>query len=434
VAEPGGSIKTPRVTQVALVVLLSVVWALVGLISVATMTIGWSGGSLRTSLLALANWRSVVFIVGFPVLAAGELVVLRRFGRRLGWGRESIWLWAWTLWFVTIMVLAFGLWGLRSLAMLRMTWGLLVPLSIVYMAYGMGRRLGTEPHCAKCGYPWRAEIGEICPECGSNWSQRGGTKPGRPARSLVLVSVGVVLLLLSFAATLSPVASGAIGPLMPTGFLVEQAAATGRLSSGAWVELQTRSLTPEQLRRLDEGLLDARMARDRLDRSANAWLEGRVAGSLMSPELTERFYDEMVELELRTREISDGAVRVEVVAINRMTPFGATDVRIIFGGFRVDGVLAEGTRFEKFSSIFRFDPWSISRKPGAVFPGVTVARRRDSATVVTAEAWVCYGSSTQLPWGDAWGGAWGMPDQPAIPSALPWVRHVTLSTEVEAGD
>lgn len=418
----------------ALVVLLSVVWALVGLLSVATMTIGSSGGSLRAGLLALASWRSVVFLVGFPVLAAGELVVLRRFGRRLGWGRESVWLAVWMLWFVTVMVLAFGLWGLRSLAMLRMTWGLLIPLSIVYMAYGMGRRVGTEPHCAKCGYPWREEIGDVCPECGSNWSVKGGTKPGRPVRSPLLVSVGVVLLLASFAATLSPVAGNAIGPLMPTGFLVEQAAATGKLSSSALVELQTRSLTPEQLRRLDEGLLDARLDDGRLDRSANAWLEGRVASGLMSPELTGRFYDEMVELELRTQAVADGAERVEVAAINRTTPFGTTEVRVIFGGLQVDGVLAAGTRMEEFASVYRFDPWSVSRKPGESLPGVAVPRRPDAVTVVTAEAWLCYGAGAQLPWGDAWGGAWGMPDKPAIPTGLPWVKHVSLRVEVPPGE
>ncbi len=433
-SEPGGSIKTPRVTQVALVVLLSVVWALVGLISVATMTVGSSGWSLRSGLLALASWRTVVFIVGFPVLAAGELVLLRRFGRRHGWSREAVWLAVWTLWFLTVMVLAFVLWGFRSLAMFQMTWGLLVPLSIAYMSFGFRRRAGTEPHCTRCGYPWREEIGSICPECGSDWSAKGGTTPGRPARSMMLVAVGVGLLLMGFAATFRPFSSSLISPLVPTAILVEQAAATGQLSANAWAQLQTRTLTPGQLRRLDEGLLDTRLELGRLDRSASAWLEGRAAAGELSPELTERFYDEMVVLAFRTRRMSDGSVRVEVEAINRTTPFGATEVRIIFGGLKVDGELVEGTRFERFASVYRFDPWSVTRKPGDSLPGVTVVRKADSATVVTAEAWVCYGSGTQLPWGDAWGGAWGMPDSPAIPTGLPWVRHVTLRVEIEAGE
>jgi hypothetical protein len=326
------------------------------------------------------------------------------------------------------------LWGFQSLGMFQMTWGLLVPLSIAYMSFGLGRRVGTEPHCAKCGYPWREEIGSICPECGSSWSDKGGTKLGCPARSSVLVAVGAVLLLMAFAATFSPLSGSVVSPLMPTGILVEQAAATGKLSSSAWSQLQTRTLTDGQLRRLDAGLLDARLRLVRLDGEANAWLEGRVAGGAMSPELTERFYDEMVELEMVTRTLSDGRVRVEVSAINRSTPFAGIDVRIIFGGLKVDGQLVGGTRFEKFASVYRFDPWAVARKPGDSLPGVVAIGKADSATVVTAEAWVCYGSGAQLPWGDAWGGAWGMPDQAAIPPGLPWVRHVTLSAEVEAGD
>ncbi len=420
--------------MVALVVVLSVVWALVGLISVATITTGSSGGLLRTGILALASWRSVIFVVGFPVLVAGEVVLLRRLGRRLGWGRESLLLMVWTLALVTLVLLAFALWGLAALAMFRMSWGLLVPLSFFYMAYGMGRRVGTEPHCAKCGYPWHEQIGSICPECGSDWSAKGGTRIGRPERSLVFVAVGVVLLFFSFAGTATPLMRGPLNKLVPTSYLIDEIVSKGVGWVPPWTEINARTLTPEQTLRLADGLLDLRLRHGHLYRLASTWLEGQVSSGSLPPELVERFYVEMFELELRSRVMPDGLVRVELTGINRTTPMAGTEVRIIFGGLKVDGELVEGTRFEEFASVYRFDPWAVARKPGDSLPGVVVTGKADSVTVVTAEAWLCYGAAAQLPWGDAWGGAWGMPDSPAIPTGLPWVRHVKLRVEIEAGD
>lgn len=416
--------KTPRSTIIALVVVVSVVWAVFGLMMVALMSAKGSL-SLQYMLREATGWRSVLFVIGFPLFAVLVHLGGKRIEGRFGWGDQARWLMVLSAWFVGGVVMALALWGFRAIGLLQFAWGALIPLGTAFIGFGLQRRIGTELHCAKCGYPFSDEVGPQCPECGSVWSEGAGTIRGRLQRSPVLAGVGALLLVLSFTLTLSPlVARGTINRVVPTKYLIERV--VGGDWTGAWAELMSRTLTPEQERALAEGLLDARLAHGRLDRTAEGWLSGLLAAGSLDEELSGRYYREMVVLLLRSRK-DEGFVVAEAVAANRSAPFGTTEARIVFGGFAVDGELVDGTRMERFASVYRFDPWSVARKPGESLPSVLVRPQRDRRVVVTAEVWVCYGTPNQLDWGDAW----IKPGVPAIPPGLPFVEHSILSIEVE---
>ncbi len=391
-----------------------------------------TGASLRGVLLGFFSVRTIVFAVSFGVLALLVHVIVRRVARRRGIPDNLRWLIVLSIWFVLGVVLAVAAWGLRALGLLQFAWGGLIPLGCAYFGYGLQRRIGSALHCEHCGYPFSEEGGKNCPECGSVWSAQVGTIAGEPRRSSTFIAVGAVLMVLALSLSLSPLLAGSISRFVPTGVLIGQVAGVGGSTPGAWAELTKRTLTEEQTSDLIRRLLDTRLESGRLDGRSAAWLDGQFAAGGLDAALTARYYREMVSLRLREEPVPDleGFVEIRAVAVNRSTPFGPTEVRIVFRGFTADNQPVANTLLPRYSSVYRFDEWTQSRKPEESVPTFTIARRAQDQIRVTAEAWICYGAATQLSWGAAWDEA----GEPIIPFGLPWVEHVVLEHTVEKRD
>jgi len=157
--------KTPRSTIIALVVVVTVVWAVFGLMMVVSLSNG--PVSWQYMLREARSVRSFAFLIGFPVYALLVHLGFTRLERRFGWGDQARWLMVLSAWFVGGVLLAIALWGFRAMGLLQFAWGALIPLGSAFLGFGLQRRIGTELHCSRCGYPFSDEVGPQCPECGS---------------------------------------------------------------------------------------------------------------------------------------------------------------------------------------------------------------------------------------------------------------------------
>lgn len=390
-----------------------------------------AGGQWRGIMLGVLSARTILFVVGFPVLAFAAHVALRPVANRFGMNDRARWLLVLSVWFVLGVVLAFLVWGLRALGLLQFAWGLLIPIGCTFIGYGLQRRVGSELHCTTCGYPFSDEGGVNCPECGSAWSATAGTTAGQPKRSPVLVVTGGVLIALAFTLSLSPIVAGRISRFVPTGVLIEQVTSVGGSSAGAWAELTKRSLTEQQTDGLIDRLLDQRARSGRLDSLSSAWLDGAFALGSLDDAQVARYFQEMTAFRLWEQPAADGAdegvVVISLMVDDRTTPFGAMEARVLFRGFTEEGEPVADSRMERYASVYRFDEWTQARKPGASVPSVTVVRQNRDAMAIGAEVWVIYGSAIQLSWGDAW----AADGSPIIPSGLAWVEHIVLEHEVQ---
>ncbi|MCL4220185.1 MAG: zinc ribbon domain-containing protein [Phycisphaerales bacterium] len=415
-------------THIGLVVVITLVFASVGVMMVLLVAMsGSSGLGWRSFIDGLTSWRTMAFLLGCPLLCAGTWVGVRALQRRLAWDRRTGLLMLLLAWMLVCTASALAAFGTGSLLLLQFAWGGLLPLGTGFITHGLTRRVGTAPHCSHCGYEFDSEL-DRCPECGAAWRRRGGVIEGRPHRSRVLVGTGVALLVLGVLLTIRPLLGQAFSPLVPTRFLIAQASGRDTWSPSDWTELMSRRLSGEQVQRLADGLLDRRWHTGRLDPSASGWLEKEIVGNTLAATTRERYFREMVMMHLRgpSRARVGERVKVEALVDDRSTPFAGLGARVLFAGFRVNGQAIESTRLDRLASAYDFDEWSVKRKPGAALPSVEVAAERTGVLVIEVQAWILYGPEGLL----GWGRAWNDDGSPLLPEDPLWVEVVHLRHEI----
>lgn len=425
----GAKMGRHTVTQVGLIVVITLVFASVGFMMVLLLAMSTSTGSgWRAVLAGLTSPGTIGFAVFCPLSCALVAWVLRRLSARRGWNRRTLMLLIFAAWILIATISAFIAWGSAALLVLQFGWGGLLPLGMGFVTHGLTRRIGEEPHCAHCGYAFDEEV-QVCPECGAPWKQRGGVLSGRLERSRAFVAVGAACLVLAVLLTIRPLIGHVLGPLVPTSVLIAQASGQDVWSQQDWTELSSRQLSSQQVQVLAEGLLNRRWATGRLDRAPTSWLEQQVVSGMLKDETKGQFYREMVVMHLRGPKTATVGqpVRVEAMVDDRSTPFGGIGARVLFAGFSIDGVPVGGSRLGRYTSVYAFDEWSVKRKPDASLPGVGFEPQRAGLVTVEAEAWIIYGPEAALGWGQAW----NVDGSPAIPAGATWTQHVVLELEVD---
>jgi hypothetical protein len=178
---------------------------------------------------------------------------------------------------------------------------MLLMSGMMLMGASRKTRLGDSRHCARCDYQQApgSAASERCPECGSNWREVGGVVHGTLTRRPHLTIIGAVLFAIGVAALLSPVLlRGWQTRLLPNGPLISQVISDRGFTVDEWKELRTRTLTPAQEKRLTIGLLDKRINRAWLTLDDDNWLVAQIVAGKMPAELRDRYYREMLDLEL----------------------------------------------------------------------------------------------------------------------------------------
>lgn len=416
-------------THVGLIIVISFVFASVGLMMVLLLAMSTSTGSgWRAILMGLVSRSTIGFAIATPLLCAGSWWALQRLFRRRGWNRRTMGLTLFASWMLIATVAAFVAWGSAALLVLQFAWGGLLPLGMGFVTHGLTRREGEAPHCARCGYAFDSEL-EVCPECGAAWRQRGAVIAGRLHRSATMVWTGAAILVMAVLLTIRPLIGHVLAPLVPTSLLIAQASGQDVWSGQDWAELASRQLSPEQEQTLAEGLLDRRWKTGRLDPAPAVWLERQLIGGTMDDATRSRFFEEMVVLHLRgPKEARVGEpVRIEALADDRSTPFAGIGSRVYFAGFDVDGKPVADSRLPRKTSVYDFDEWTVRRKPGEELPHVVLRPERAGVVKVEMEAWIVYGPEALL----GWGSAWNDDGTPAVPAGVLWVEHVQRTQEIQ---
>ncbi len=174
---------------------------------------------------------------------------------------------------------------------------------LLLLGLGGRRWVGDSEHCASCdnekavGAPGSAR----CPECDAAWNEPGATARGRFTRNRLQQFLGVALLLFGLWWFLSN--PGRIGPLaaraLPTGVLLDHAGTRVTSVTSVWNELERRSLTEEQRHLLAEDLLNRRLQVRYFSATPGApWLEQQIRAGMLRPDLVDRFYQELLDLQL----------------------------------------------------------------------------------------------------------------------------------------
>ncbi len=420
-----------RTTQVALFGVIGVCVAVFGVMIVLLISMGSGVRGLSHFAQELFSLRTAVYFAGSAFLAVPCVALTRRFGRRMEWERGMTWLIALTVWAFVVGLFAFVVWGLRAIVILQLAWSPLVPAGIVLITTGLTRRAGDAKHCASCGYAHEQAAGERCPECGFLWQKRGGTIIGQVKRSPAMILIGAALLVLSVALMLRPLYFGAITPAIPTQFLianVKQGLTTSGFGVNAWQELMSRTLSPQQTTELFDGLLIRRSSGRHIDATEAAWLDQQVIASAVAPELIQRYFVEMIEFRIEGPSTTEfgSEVTLTVLALNRTVPFAMVDARMIFAGFTVQGEHIEGSRIDRYQTVYAFDPSTRTAESSLASPMLTIRLDIEGTILIEAELWACFAPRPALSFGRAWN-----PDgSPAIPSGVLHVEHVKLRHEL----
>ena len=90
-----------------------------------------------------------------------------------------------------------------------LAFAVMIPAMYLLVSGLRGRRVGDEPHCARCGYILLHLESDVCPECGTGISP-ANTVHGQKRRRYGRAAAGLVLLALAFLPMLTPV-TNAIG-------------------------------------------------------------------------------------------------------------------------------------------------------------------------------------------------------------------------------
>jgi hypothetical protein len=232
-----------------------------------------------------AGWRSWLS----PWPDAGPLSTRQLAVRRTVWWlvmTSPCWL---------MLPIAFG--DLRAFAFI--IWMIPIGMQLIVLSR---RRIGDESHCAACGY----EVGPMenrprrCPECGADWYGSGALVRGRRQNDRLILWIGIGLIVLTVPFVWNRVfLRGLEWRILPVGMLTpELRDPNGLVSDEAWTALTSRSLTPNESARIAEALLDRRLVDYMLDGREIAWLEANLPTLTTRADLTDRYYQEWLQLDL----------------------------------------------------------------------------------------------------------------------------------------
>jgi hypothetical protein len=154
-------------------------------------------------------------------------------------------------------------------------------------------------YCSKCKYRHAPDVpnADQCPECGNQWHLPGGLRQKKKLKSLRLGLAGTGLFLIGHTASLVAIKNQArLLTIVPTDSLIKQIHFHKGFLIHEWNELNSRSLTEEQMGVLAEGILDGE---NRSVRSQDAdWLWKQCALGALPSDLEQRFYDNLIEAKL----------------------------------------------------------------------------------------------------------------------------------------
>ncbi|MGD8452537.1 MAG: hypothetical protein PVJ57_12020 [Phycisphaerae bacterium] len=308
-------------------------------------------------------------------------------------------------------------------------------LAVVFLCTGLiylnryRRRTGNSRHCVACGYQ-QAPSGlnpRRCPECGMDWSLPGGMIIGKPSRQphhlwlavafLAAAALPMILMMLSPASV-----RGLVLRTLPTGALINDAVADDGFTRAEWSELLGRRLSPEQRRQLAVGLLDKRLEQDYLDMVQGGWLWGQVSASLLPPDVTERYYGEMldVRIDAPATAVVGEPLHVHLSSTYRRsrTPFGL-DPAVYFGGFFFGDDPAPLGQRERGEHA-KFVASGLSRIQASITPTQPGPLR------VRAVLYFAVGPNLT-----AWKGEWHDDETATLPSAATWSRRIELEKTID---
>lgn len=290
---------------------------------------------------------------------------------------------------------------------------LLFAIVLLFAAFGLisgpGRKLpsaragGIERRCARCGYDV-ALLGdrpERCPECGEAFHVVGSIRlvtrmeRAMPRGRMVLVTVVLAVLLPALMFVVMARPAWIMRPL-PTGVLVGLVGES-MLGDGATAELLRRPLSTEQQRAVIERALEVR-ARDEMSAyRAREALDPFVLAGTMPADLLDRYLLEAAAFAIVAQDAGDGRDgaarhRLELEVEDRSGSGIAPGIGVLFGGWTIDGVPAEGPEGVPSSVVHALLLVDRSRAGAAssqFAPPITVPRRADAEhALVEARIWL----------------------------------------------
>ena len=269
-----------------------------------------------------------------------------------------------------------------------------------------GKRVGTEPRCARCKYNLTGSItAELCPECGTSLASDGVVQGyWRPRRTMLLVGCLFLLVGVGLAVAVGYARLRGV-PLcryIPTVVLM-RAAYMDRDNAGDELLRRVRAgvVSKSQYQALADVALDERSA---CGPYYAAWPQ--IADSLealgaFTPNQRNRYFAEFVDVKLAVRErIQEGDPLV--VAVNHSTRgsiLGSYTVVVEQEAVYVDGVLVERNEesprpvLASSECSGRCPQWSPSPIDGRWEPGIHIVDCRGSVHFVSFR-----GGSRQVVW------------------------------------
>ena len=182
----------------------------------------------------------------------------------------------------------------------------LVGLLLIRIGFRLRRR-GNTPRCRTCEYDLTGLVSERCPECGTAITAHT-TVYGERYRRPIIGVVGLLLIVLAVVPLLKPVRQINWYQYYPTGVVLNHLeTTTGPAQQKTWNEIQRRDkagqLSERHLNRLIEICLKEQASKNpgALHQTLIDYLGTLYFGHVLSEEQADRFFSQMVTLELEVR-------------------------------------------------------------------------------------------------------------------------------------
>jgi len=176
-----------------------------------------------------------------------------------------------------------------------------------------------------------------------------------------------------------------------------------------WRELKRRTLSPHEMNRLAEGLLDARLKAEYLVSDSEEWLSDSVSKGVLPQSIVNRFYNEMIEVNLQVVCPDDGehGIRIKPRAIAHSSDFLRTNnPYILIEGFYLDNDSAPLKSNDRAIHLGEFCPASpehLLKGQTVVCPELIVEKSADAATTIRFACWLAVAPNwlvQPVQWGD----------------------------------